>query len=801
MAYPPGGPPFLLGGLLRPYDEVTHDHFQSLLNAKAITLPDKPAANSSVNVDHLVTTITEAVVNRLWPLLHQPRTVDAPAIIEAQALPPGESAIILIRSRLSHWCAEAVTPPAPLPMARPPPSHEAILARVAADPQPMPHSASAADSHPSAGTHVFGPSPLSQQALQAMQHILGTPTVTWKTETQRLAMLAILEHQADVVAIMPTGSGKSMLMVIPAVLDSHSITVGILPLKSLLMDYQRKLTQQGIPHEVWTGTDGQQMLTGHVNLILVLVDQARKDAWRQALSILHQRKPVKRIIFDEAHFALTNDGFRAALTHTYTLRQENAQLVLLSATIPPGSEEALKHMFQLTMNVRFLRMSTNRPEIMYVTKSCPLADLVTNIQHILNTVVHSFAAEDRALIFVGSIEHGRLLSQALQCELYQGSHHPNDDLHSPSDDERRRIYSNWATGIHRILVATSAFSAGNDYPSVRLVIHAGWLFDMVDYIQGHGRAGRDHRSAASVILTVQAGHPPPPQSVNDHQGRYALWHMLFGPGQGQCIRYLITLFNDGSGIHCSDNPSNQICSRCRAHPSSPPASSLVQESTPPGLLAPAASAQPLSVNANSSSSSSPHLKRSSSPPDNVFVKAQRIADARHISSKQQEDDYIQRFHHAAHPFAKHCVFCMLLGPSDATADDHNLMQCPLLLTGPSPFTVAEYVQWRKRIKYSNTTPNICYGCHVPLLKGLHGGDAQQGHNRLGCSYPDMIAPLAYYIFHTPSEHQAAAGHFHLASSWTTLASFTTWLQSRSVPNHFSNLSALFLWFATSHYAN
>ncbi|KAI6107257.1 P-loop containing nucleoside triphosphate hydrolase protein, partial [Pisolithus thermaeus] len=61
-----------------------------------------------------------------------------------------------------------------------------------------------------------------------------------------------------------------------------------------------------------------------------------------------------------------------------------------------------------------------------------------------------------------------------------------------SGTERQGQYQDWIEGRgSKIMVATSAFSTGNDYPHVRLVLHLDKPFDMLDYIQGQGRAGRD----------------------------------------------------------------------------------------------------------------------------------------------------------------------------------------------------------------------------------------------------------------------------------------------------------------------
>lgn len=421
---------------------------------------------------------------------------------------------------------------------------------------------------------------LELRSLDMLQWVLKKEDATWVHDVQRQAMRAILKPVADVITVMATGAGKSMLVIIPSLIEHDMTTVAIVPLKSLLLDYQRKLKVKSIPFEVWTGHQTQVKLRGNANLILVLVDQAQKPAFRDALSILHQTKPLRRIVFDEAHFALTNNGFREALTKVYNLRQQNCQIVLLSATIPPPSVDTIRDLFGLTPNTAIFRTSTNRPELQYIIDP-PVDDfnaLSLQVQTLLEAAKASFDSQDRAIVFVNNITQGQSLAYSLQCQFYSGSGT------NVTDEQRQKIYQNWADGVYQVLVATSAFSTGNDYSSVRLVLHVGHLFDLLECTQGQGRAGRDHSPAIARILPLQSHSPPMPSGPVDHKGASAIWHMIFGTDNHTCIRFLITQFNDGLGILCCKDPANQICSRCQATQPLDESSHLSILATPSGKL-------------------------------------------------------------------------------------------------------------------------------------------------------------------------------------------------------------------------
>jgi len=117
--------------------------------------------------------------------------------------------------------------------------------------------------------------------------------------------------------------------------------------------------------------------------------------------------------------------------------------------------------------------------------------LTTSVQSVL--AAHDFHdAKSRALIFVSTNALGYMISQALGFDFYCGG-----DLTPP---QRIQYHNRWITTEKRVMVCTSAFGVGNDYPHTRLVIHAGSPFEMIGYIQEVSRAGRDKQSASSEVL-------------------------------------------------------------------------------------------------------------------------------------------------------------------------------------------------------------------------------------------------------------------------------------------------------------
>ena len=82
--------------------------------------------------------------------------------------------------------------------------------------------------------------------------------------------------------------------------------------------------------------------------------------------------------------------------------------------------------------------------------------------------------KSRGLIFVATKVIGGEIPQALGLDFYCGG-----DL---TPLQRVEYHNRWLSGENRVMVCTSAFGVGNDYPHTRFVIHAGNPFEMIGYI-------------------------------------------------------------------------------------------------------------------------------------------------------------------------------------------------------------------------------------------------------------------------------------------------------------------------------
>ena len=91
------------------------------------------------------------------------------------------------------------------------------------------------------------------EALALLRKLTGKPDAQWTSILQWQAIYQISQRQEDVIVIAATGSGKTMIALLPTLLGSdNELGLLFLPLSSLLTDYKRKLNSMGICYDVFT---------------------------------------------------------------------------------------------------------------------------------------------------------------------------------------------------------------------------------------------------------------------------------------------------------------------------------------------------------------------------------------------------------------------------------------------------------------------------------------------------------------------------------------------------------------------
>ena len=356
----------------------------------------------------------------------------------------------------------------------------------------------------------------------------------------------------NVLAIMPTGGGKSLCFQLPALMR-EGVTVVISPLIALMRDQVRSLQEAGVAAGALTSgntseeTDAvwEALEAGTLKLLYMAPERLAAGS---AMGML-RRVGVNLIAVDEAHcVSQWGHDFRPDFLRIGELRRTlNVPLAAFTATADAETQvEIVEKLFDGTPPRAFLR-GFDRPNIhlAFAAKNKPR-------DQILN-----FAAARKGqsgIVYCGTRAKTEGLAKALRDQGQTALHY-----HGGMEAEDRRIAERrFQQEDGLIVVATVAFGMGVDKPDIRWVAHADLPKSIEAYYQEIGRAGRDGAPAETLTLfgpddirlrrsQIDEGLAPPERRAADH-GRL---NALLGLAEAlECRRQALLGYFDETEITC-----------------------------------------------------------------------------------------------------------------------------------------------------------------------------------------------------------------------------------------------------------
>ncbi|WP_339769236.1 DNA helicase RecQ [uncultured Pseudosulfitobacter sp.] len=325
----------------------------------------------------------------------------------------------------------------------------------------------------------------------------------------------------NVLAIMPTGGGKSLCFQLPALMRD-GVTVVISPLIALMRDQVRALQEAGVSAGALTSgntpeeTDAvwEALERGELKLLYMAPERLAAGS---AMGML-RRIGVSMIAVDEAHcVSQWGHDFRPDYLRIGELRRTlNVPLAAFTATADIETQaEIVQKLFDGEPPRAFLR-GFDRPNIhlAFAAKDGPRAQIL------------NFAAARKGqsgIVYCGTRAKTETLAQALRDAGHGAIHY-----HGGMDAEDRRIAERrFQQEDGLIVVATVAFGMGIDKPDIRWVAHADLPKSIEAYYQEIGRAGRDGAPAETLTLfgpddiklrrsQIDEGLAPPERRAADH---------------------------------------------------------------------------------------------------------------------------------------------------------------------------------------------------------------------------------------------------------------------------------------------
>jgi len=314
----------------------------------------------------------------------------------------------------------------------------------------------------------------------------------------------------DVLAIMPTGGGKSICYQIPALM-LNGVTFVISPLIALMQDQVKSLRDIGIPASFINSSLSSYEI-GLVyqrirNQLVKIVYVAPERLETQDFIDFSKNIEISMIAVDEAHcVSRWGQDFRPSYLNILKYIESLSQRPIVSCFTATATEEVKNDIIEILnlANPEVIVTGYDRENLYYKVEkvTCKQEKDVYIVNYLKNH------PRDSGIIYCSTRDKVNKLTETLSKKKFLVTKY-----HAGMENSDRKInQDDFTSDKILVIVATNAFGMGIDKPNVRFVIHYDMPKNIEDYYQESGRAGRDGKQAECILL----------YSSNDYIGNFYL---------------------------------------------------------------------------------------------------------------------------------------------------------------------------------------------------------------------------------------------------------------------------------------
>ncbi len=371
---------------------------------------------------------------------------------------------------------------------------------------------------------------------------------------QREIVQAVLEGN-DVLALLPTGGGKSVCFQVPGIL-LDGLTIVVSPLIALMQDQVQQLKKKGIPalavhsgmrrNEIDIALDNA--VYGKYKFLYVSPERLQTDIFQERFG----KMAISFIAVDEAHcISQWGYDFRPPYLQLAGLRKIKPDLrfLALTATATPEVREDIVSKLELKKPTLFQK-SFARTNLSLVVRKTEAKE--KKLLEILRKVPGT------GIVYVRSRKATVALSKWLEQQQVAATfYHAGLTF-----EERMKRQQEWINDEKRVIVATNAFGMGIDKPNVRVVVHLDLPENLESYFQEAGRAGRDEKKAYAAVVyhdadvqrlraNVQQSYPSVEYIRKTYQALSNYYQLAEGSAEGESFEFDLDEFSGRFGLRSS----------------------------------------------------------------------------------------------------------------------------------------------------------------------------------------------------------------------------------------------------------
>ena len=309
----------------------------------------------------------------------------------------------------------------------------------------------------------------------------------------QLEIIQSVAEEKDTLGLMPTGGGKSVTFQVFS-LSREGICIVVTPLIALMKDQVEKLTAKGIkalmihsgmsPAEIKIILDNA--VWGDYKFLYVSPERLDSENFTERLAKMH----VNLVAVDEAHcISQWGYDFRPSYLNIIRIRRILPGVTILALTATATPEVVVDIQEKLGFKQKNVRqVSFQRENLSY---------LVRNVENKNGYLLETLQkVKGSGIVYVRS----RKATHEIAAELVKNKISADFYHAGLTTSVRSEKQDAWISGKKRVIVATNAFGMGIDKPDVRFVIHFAPPESLEAYFQEAGRAGRDGKKSAAVLL-------------------------------------------------------------------------------------------------------------------------------------------------------------------------------------------------------------------------------------------------------------------------------------------------------------
>lgn len=311
---------------------------------------------------------------------------------------------------------------------------------------------------------------------------------------QEAVINAILEGR-DILAVMPTGAGKSLCYQVPAMLLS-GITLVISPLISLMQDQVKALNEAGVDAAFINSSLSEKELNdtfknaykGHYKIIYVAPERLMSEGF---ISFARSVE-ISMVTVDEAHcISQWGQDFRPSymdIAEFINILDKRPIISAFTATATQNVREDIICSLGLS-DPYFLVTGFDRENLFFQV------DKPQNKERFILDFIERHRGESGIIYCATRKNVDSLYTLLRKQHISVGKYHAG-----MSNEERKQMQNDFVFDYTSIVIATNAFGMGIDKSNVRFVIHYNMPSSMENYYQEAGRAGRDGLNSECILL-------------------------------------------------------------------------------------------------------------------------------------------------------------------------------------------------------------------------------------------------------------------------------------------------------------